>query len=426
MAKREIVQYILENSKRGFSSQRIRQSLLAQGWSDYDIEEGFRYIRDGNQRLPEKNTVFTTGSFFESGFFKLILGVLILIAFVVLILLILPERESFSISDFSNNTSLEISKENAKIKLGEEGKVMKLSKSGNRIDYSFNGSEGVLLVGEELNFDLEGDGEYDFFMRYESVNEENFPILFFGEYVPCVPNWNCGNWGDCINGIQIRSCIDENSCGSLEGRPVVKKICVVEEEKVIVENETELNETEVNESVGNQTGINETATNQTEVNETIILLCEGFVNRTEIGGVNLSAGTVYGFSEVDLEGIFVSNMSGEGAQLGMVLEGEDLRATTISLASCDEPWIFDANSTAKAQIFLSLGFFSNTEVDSAREELESISQLDSFGNFSSYLRNNLHNSSLSSLGENSDYIHYLNASVVEMSCLLDLDYFPCD
>jgi hypothetical protein len=256
MAKREIVQYILENSKRGFSSQRIRQSLLAQGWSDYDIEEGFRYIRDGNQRLPEKNTVFTTGSFFESGFFKLILGVLILIAFVVLILLILPERESFSISDFSNNTSLEISKENAKIKLGEEGKVMKLSKSGNRIDYSFNGSEGVLLVGEELNFDLEGDGEYDFFMRYESVNEENFPVLFFGEYVPCVPEWVCGNWGECINEIQTRNCIDENSCGSLEGRPVVKEICVVEEEKVIVENETELNGTEVNESVGNQTGIN--------------------------------------------------------------------------------------------------------------------------------------------------------------------------
>lgn len=420
MVNKEIVEYIRKNSKRGISSQRIHQSLLAQGKSDYEIKEAKNFIDSGKEFPKENKTnVVYSESFFYSDFFKYIVGFLVLVLVFVLIYLIVPKGESFSSKEIENGTSLELTKNNVRVKFEDGQDNLFFSRKKQEVEYTFRDSKKFLSPGIEENLDLNGDGIDDLIMVYEGVDDRKIPLISFKKIIPCVPDWECEDWRDCVDGTQTRICVDENSCGSLDDRPFLQKTCTIVEEEEFFENETKENETEEEEE-------NETEVNETEVNETTILLCEGFVNRTEIGGDNLTAGTVYGFAEVNSEGVFESNMSGEGAQLGMVLEGEDLRATAISLGSCDESWIFDADSTAKAQIFLSLGFLSNTEVDSARLELESIGQLESFGNFSSYLGNNLHNCSLSSLAENPDYINHLNTSIVEMSCLLELDLFPCD
>ena len=41
-------------------------------------------------------------------------------------------------------------------------------------------------------------------------------------------DWGCGEWGECINGIQLRECKKYNNCGNSYGRPVVERNCSVD------------------------------------------------------------------------------------------------------------------------------------------------------------------------------------------------------
>jgi len=41
----------------------------------------------------------------------------------------------------------------------------------------------------------------------------------------CTPNWQCTNWSDCVGEIQIRSCIDPNSCENDSAKPVENQPC---------------------------------------------------------------------------------------------------------------------------------------------------------------------------------------------------------
>ncbi|MCK9595683.1 hypothetical protein M0R19_00670 [Candidatus Pacearchaeota archaeon] len=44
----------------------------------------------------------------------------------------------------------------------------------------------------------------------------------------CVPDWQCGDWQECIDGNQVRACTDANTCNSAEGLPETSQSCVVE------------------------------------------------------------------------------------------------------------------------------------------------------------------------------------------------------
>jgi uncharacterized membrane protein YhaH (DUF805 family) len=44
----------------------------------------------------------------------------------------------------------------------------------------------------------------------------------------CTEQWKCSLWGACSDGIQKRSCMDLNSCGTNETRPVLNKTCYVQ------------------------------------------------------------------------------------------------------------------------------------------------------------------------------------------------------
>tara|TARA_Y100000310_G_scaffold14191_1_gene14393 strand:+ start:163 stop:1035 length:873 start_codon:yes stop_codon:yes gene_type:complete len=74
--------------------------------------------------------------------------------------------------------------------------------------FLFSPSEDV--GGEDIGGDdLDGDG---------------------GSQVVCVENWNCGDWDDCVDGEQIRECVDLNGCDSFEDKPSEVRECEVEEE----------------------------------------------------------------------------------------------------------------------------------------------------------------------------------------------------
>lgn len=41
----------------------------------------------------------------------------------------------------------------------------------------------------------------------------------------CTPDWHCTNWSECMEGIQIRSCIDFNTCGDISTKPAENQSC---------------------------------------------------------------------------------------------------------------------------------------------------------------------------------------------------------
>jgi len=45
--------------------------------------------------------------------------------------------------------------------------------------------------------------------------------------VVCSPNWQCGDWQECVEGNQARACTDVNNCGTQDGMPATSQACVV-------------------------------------------------------------------------------------------------------------------------------------------------------------------------------------------------------
>ncbi len=41
----------------------------------------------------------------------------------------------------------------------------------------------------------------------------------------CTPNWSCGSFSICVNGLQTRTCNDINNCGTSNGKPITSQSC---------------------------------------------------------------------------------------------------------------------------------------------------------------------------------------------------------
>ena len=50
-------------------------------------------------------------------------------------------------------------------------------------------------------------------------------VAIYNLITPCVPEWECETWGECIKSYQGRECTDKNECGGSEGKPDVVKEC---------------------------------------------------------------------------------------------------------------------------------------------------------------------------------------------------------
>jgi len=43
--------------------------------------------------------------------------------------------------------------------------------------------------------------------------------------VPCVEDWTCTDWSECVNNKQTRTCTDENNCGTTVNKPIEERAC---------------------------------------------------------------------------------------------------------------------------------------------------------------------------------------------------------
>ncbi len=59
--------------------------------------------------------------------------------------------------------------------------------------------------------------------------DENFNISNTRSYTvaQCVEEWSCTDWSTCSGGIQTRTCIDVNNCGTTNNKPITSQTCSV-------------------------------------------------------------------------------------------------------------------------------------------------------------------------------------------------------
>ncbi len=50
--------------------------------------------------------------------------------------------------------------------------------------------------------------------------------------VACTPSWECGDWGDCVDNTQTRTCLDTNNCGTTAGKPGESQTCGITGETI--------------------------------------------------------------------------------------------------------------------------------------------------------------------------------------------------
>ena len=82
-----------------------------------------------------------------------------------------------------------------------------------------------------FNFTNLANGTYriDATTNDTSGNEDfkNRRTIILGTTVICVQNWNCTKWSECLGEIQIRSCVDFNTCGNETGKPSENQTCTL-------------------------------------------------------------------------------------------------------------------------------------------------------------------------------------------------------
>ena len=86
----------------------------------------------------------------------------------------------------------------------------------------------ILDVGESEKIDLDDDGVYD--VRIKLISIENGKAKFYIrelDEVLCTEDWDCGDWGECVNDLQGRECVDLSDCGTTEDKPDEEQSCVV-------------------------------------------------------------------------------------------------------------------------------------------------------------------------------------------------------
>jgi len=140
----------------------------------------------------------------------------------------------------------------------------------------------------------------------------------------------------------------------------------------------------------------------------------GNVNTNEIGGNNLAVITVQkSTSPVSNDGSFTTLVSSEGAQLIMVVDGNNkLRAYAISLPQSSDNIIFDASSTAKGSIFFTPGILS-IDPQEAENRLRIIVDLSCYPELVSYLKGKLKTKDLVEINTNQEYVSLLTNCINE-------------
>lgn len=160
-----------------------------------------------------------------------------------------------------------------------ESLKMKFQKEKHEIDVRILGASSVevtvasepitkrIKINESAFFDLTNDSKND--LRVWLLGIENYEAILEFKRIDgfyCTPDWDCGKWGDCTDGLRRRECNDLNRCGKPEETPDLERFCASVLEGDVSENETEVDKLisgnvseninqSPNESLSNDTGL---------------------------------------------------------------------------------------------------------------------------------------------------------------------------
>ncbi len=99
-------------------------------------------------------------------------------------------------------------------------------------DQEFDAATEVTVTLPGSYFPLDVDGNTGTTTTTEARLRNGQALLFLAQGTtppPCTPDWRCTDWGQCSGGTQTRTCTDQNSCGTNNGRPAESQSCVCQE-----------------------------------------------------------------------------------------------------------------------------------------------------------------------------------------------------
>ncbi len=254
MVDAKLIDYIRISLSEGTPIDQVKKNLSAKGWSDANINEAIGAATQNQtpriqpqpqpqprpQQLPAMPLITTKpsssntqtkkspGIKISKNMIFISLGVF---AFILIIILI------FSLAGGSNISESQLT----------QGKVVSLAQNGqvkfnlDNADHSLtvNSISGdsasitlqstpittTLNVGDIKDFALNNSATYDLEVTLENItnNKANFYLQEISE--PCVENWSCADWSNCINEKQTRTCTDSNSCGTTTTEPILTQAC---------------------------------------------------------------------------------------------------------------------------------------------------------------------------------------------------------
>jgi hypothetical protein len=216
-----LVDYLKKGVKRGFSVGQLRKELLKQGWNRFEVNRAIQIVSKDSTLKVKSN---------KSGFVFYFLGALFLVVLLIVgIFLFSSSSGKVSEGRLIKGTSLDMKTQKVlSLDLGEEKhSVFLKSVKGDSVSLLFDGSKRVDFdTGDEKRLDLDNDGYYDLKMKISDVSSEkvSFYLIKIDEKV-CNPKWDCGDWGECQDEIQIRDCIDLNDCGVNDRKPNEEQDC---------------------------------------------------------------------------------------------------------------------------------------------------------------------------------------------------------
>ena len=77
---------------------------------------------------------------------------------------------------------------------------------------------------ETRNIDLDRDGQSDISVTLDNLVQDEAAITL--KRISCIPDWYCGYFGNCRNGIETRQCTDLNRCTSPAFKPDLSRPCI--------------------------------------------------------------------------------------------------------------------------------------------------------------------------------------------------------
>jgi len=277
----KLVNYIRASLARRIPIEQTKRALLAKGWQNADVNEAIQLATAGKRQVPKqpiqrriskqpirriqpnqkramiqptrrmvkpqqkisqspvqmtKPTQEKAGNkfHFSKKLIFISIGVIALVGIGVVIYFIMTNVSGISDTELSAGTSfvVEVDKE-VKFNLDEQEHTLTVNSiSDDSVDIVIQSDPilATLEVGETNKFDINSDSIYDLSLRLNSITDGKADLYIIRISEACVEDWECTEWSNCTEGIQVRICEDLNDCGTEKDKPDESQECETEPE----------------------------------------------------------------------------------------------------------------------------------------------------------------------------------------------------